>query len=170
MPETLRSEATIHLFGRAMTDLVLAPVPHDPGPVGALLTRASSKAPKQEPQGTIARIYAFAFQNEYVELASPALFVLYGRGSQVGANPVLDRAGLSRLPDTLNPDLWVWTVERDDTTVRLDVMAGTFNRVLLDYELADTGLQDFARGGSQLGTPTAVSSRRRPRRWRSDDD
>ena len=41
-------------------------------------------------------------------------------------------------------------------------MAGTFARVLLDYELADTGLQDFVRGGNELGPdPIARRSRRR---------
>lgn len=172
MPETLASDATIHLFGRVVTDLALVNAPPPtPGPVAATLGNANSlPAKKGAPSGAIARIYAFAFQNEYVELASPALFVLYVQGNPVA--PTLDLAGVSRIPDNLNPDLTVWTVERDDTTVRLDVTAGTFARVLLDYELADTGLQDFVRGGGTLGTPTAVSSRsrRRPRGWRSDDE
>lgn len=179
MPETLYSEATIHLFGRAMSDLSLRPRGdadaagdgdadrvevrecEDVGPIQGTLGRGGR---------TIARIYAFAFQNEYVELASPALFVLRDNGQPIDDG--LDLTGLSRIPEELNEDLTVWRVEREDLTVRLDVMTGSFNRVLLDYELADEGLQGFVRGGGTLGTPTAVNSRarRRPRGWRSDDD
>jgi hypothetical protein len=199
MPETLLSEATIHLFGRVMSDLSLTEhsdagaarsgeaagdaqakdqEPASSGDAGAggdtARTGPADVGPIQRALGrrgrTIARIYAFAFQNEYVELASPALFVLKDDGEPLEED--LDRTGLSRIPEELNEDLTVWKVERDDMTVRLDISAGSFDRVLLEYELADSGLQDFVRGGGTLGTPTAVSSRarRRPRGWRSDDD
>ena len=64
-------------------------------------------------------------------------------------------------------------MDRDDVSVRLDVMTGSVDRILLDYELAEEGLQDFVRGGAELGMPANLSGGRRPRRgrrWRSDDD
>ena len=86
----------------------------------------------------------------------------------------LDRPDrLAGSPATLNPDLSVWTVDRDDLSVRLDIMTGSFDRILLDYELAEDGLQDFVRGGSELGTavePRRRAAPRRGRRWRSDDE
>jgi hypothetical protein len=52
------------------------------------------------------------------------------------------------------------------------MMTGTFDRILIEHEFAEEGLQGFVRGGGTLGTPTAVGgrARRRPRGWRSDDD
>lgn len=160
MPESLLSEATVHLFGREMSDLKL-----DTGKYGDGTVAAAVKGAKR----VVARIHAFAFQGEFVQLVSPALFVLPATGAQVKAN--LDLTGLARIPDTLNQDLTVWTVERDDLTVRLDVMTGSYGRVLLDYELAEDGLQGFVRGGEQLGRPAplGVGGRRR-RRWRSDEE
>lgn len=162
--ETLISEATIYLFGRLMTDIKLVP-----GAVAAG-TPTSAATALAAPNAELARIYAFSFQGEYVSLASPAMFVVNGKGTPV--TPAVADTGLAIFPTTLAipKDLLYWPHERDDVTVRLDIMAGTFGRVLLDYELADTGLQDFARGGSQLGTPTAVGRTRRPRGWRSNDE
>lgn len=159
MPENLLSETTVHLFGRAVDDLKL-----DTGAYGSGVIAKAVKEGR-----TLARIYAFSFQNEFVELTSPALFLVPGKGEDVG--DTLDLTGLARIPDLLNPTLTVWTAERGDLTIRLDIMAGTFDSVLLDYELADEGLQGFVRGGNTLGTPTAVSGRRRrPRGWRSEDE
>ena len=157
MPDFLLSEVTIHLFGQVVDELT----------IGKDLAGDGRTAKGLKGWRTIARVYAFAFQNEYVELASPALFVVKNAGDPVKGNLDL---GLARLPETLNPGLTVWKVDMEDLTVRLDVMAGTFDRVLLDYELADTGLQGFVRGGEALGTPTAVRKGRRQRRWRSDDE
>ena len=162
MPVPLLSEATIHLFGQVVDELKVAKDLAGDGPIAGRLKERGAK--------TIARIYAFAFQNEYVELASPALFFVRGDGDKLAKT--LELTGLSRIPEEIDPDLMVWKVERDDLTIRLDVTTGSYGRVLLDYELADTGFQDFVRGGAGLGTPTAVSTRtrRRPRGWRSDDD
>ena len=66
MPETLLSEPKIVLFGRLMDDLALKPGDYKPnhGAVAGLLRSEDAR---------IARIYSFAYQNELVDLASPAL-------------------------------------------------------------------------------------------------
>jgi hypothetical protein len=165
MPETLLSETTIHLFGRVVTDLKL-----DTGPWGAGAVANAVKAGKPE----IARIYAFAFQNEYFDLASPALFVVQGAGTKVNQG-LMDPTGFAGSPPNINPDLMYWTVERNDMSIRLDIMAGSFDRILLDYELAEGGLQDFVRGSNGVGAPSNLTPNlsgrpRRGRRWRGDDD
>ena len=180
MPDTLLSESIVHLFGSVMKDITVSATDYGGGSLATALKANNTAAVAARGGGravaakalTVARIYAFAFQNEFFELTSPALFLVSGEGDTLGDDPDLSKTGLARIPDKLNPSLSVWTVERDTLTVRLDVMAGSFNRVLLDYELAEGGLQDFVRGGGTLGTPTAVSSRarRRPRGWRSDDE
>ena len=50
-------------------------------------------------------------------------------------------------------------------------MTGSFDRILLDHELAEDGLQGFVRGGGQVGQPSRGGrGRGRRRRWRSDDE
>jgi hypothetical protein len=164
MPETLLSESTVFLFGRVIGDLEIVPEPHEgaTGAIAALL---------RDEDAEIARIFSFAYQNEFFDLASPALFVVRGEGTPVDGS--VETTGLSMVDGTLTAGLNYWAVDRDDVTVRLDVMTGAVARILLDYELAEEGLQDFVRGGSELGLPSNLSGNRRPRRgrrWRSDED
>jgi hypothetical protein len=162
MSETLLSEATVHLFGRESADLKLDVSEYDDR---SALGRALKK---RDPR--LARIYAFVFQNEYFDLASPALFVVDGPGEAIEPDR-LASTGLAATPPDLSEDLFVWRQERGDLTVRLDIMAGSFDRVLLDYELADSGLESYVRGGKELGMPGPLGARAaRRRRWRSDDE
>ena len=162
--ESLLAESTVLLFGREITDNGLVEGAHadSSGAIAELL---------KADDATIARVYSFAYQNEFFDLASPALFVVRGKGTAVEGN--LDSTGLSRIEGTLAAGLSYWPVDRDDVTVRLDVMTGSVARILLDYELAEEGLLDFVRGGSELGLPSNLGGGRRPRRGRrlrSDDD
>ena len=164
MAEILLSEAMVNLFGRPSEDLKLDLKKYDDR------TAIGRALRKGKPQ--LARIYAFAFQNEYFDLTSPALFVVDGPGQALDPTQ-LESTGLAAAPRDLSKGLTVWRHERGDLTIRLDIMAGSFERVLLDYELAEAGLQEFVRGGEQLGRPAPLGvggrSRRR-RRWRSDDE
>lgn len=164
MPETLLSEANIHLFGREVQGLTLD--------VTVLGNRGSiAKALSKLGDPRVARIYAFVFQNEYFDLVSPALFVVNGPGDDVDHTKV-ESTGLASTPPKLTKDLKVWSPERCDMTIRLDVSTGSFDRVLLEYELGEPGLQGFApRGGNQLGQPAPLGVRRGRRpRWRSDEE
>jgi len=177
MPESLRSEALIYLFGRAFTELTLVKQPAAQGGQAAQAAPATPglRSIIDDANTSLARIYSFSFQGQYFELASPALFIVRDQGKDVLPNGPLkgrvEDTGLASLPPHFATDLKYWTHERGDLTVRLDITAGAFSRVLLEYELADDGMQTFVRGGGQLGTPTApgVQTRRRPR-WRSDED
>jgi hypothetical protein len=149
------------------------------------------------PDARLARIYAFSFQNEFFELVKPAIFVVNGNGviplrsqndrrnefpddpggprgderEQREYGSPLGLTGLAQIGGNLATELRVWAYDRDDYSLRLDMMTGTFDRILIEHEFAEEGLQGFVRGGASLGTPTGVSSRRRrPRGWRSDDD
>jgi hypothetical protein len=161
--ETLLSESTVLLFGRVIADLDIVAKPHQGG------TTAIAELLRDR-NAEIARVYGFAYQNEFFDLASPALFVVRGKGTVVDGT--LDTTGLARIEGILSKGLSYWPVDREDLTVRLDIMTGPFDRILLDYELAEDGLQDFVRGGGQVGQPAALGGRRRGRRgrWRSEDD
>jgi hypothetical protein len=146
----------------------------------------------RSPDALIARIYAFSFQNEFFELVKPALFVVNGEGEtpirsddDLQDDDMIDRrgderkqrdygfpiglTGLAQMGGNLATELRVWAYDRDDFSVRLDIMTGSFDRILIEHEFAEEGLQGFVRGGATLGQPGQSLTRRR-RRWRSDDD
>ena len=201
LPETLLSDSTIYLFGRVMKDIEFvknADRPYRLGggepPLRRLHPNRLLAQQLTSDDATIARIYAFSFQNEFFELVKPALFVVNGDGEfplrgenpKNPEDPARDSPEIWQLRDygyptgltgiaesggTIATDLRVWAYDRDDYSLRLDIMTGPFDRILIEHEFAEEGLQGFARGGNTLGTPTGVNSRRRrPRGWRSDDD
>jgi hypothetical protein len=199
LPETLVGDSTIYLFGRVMEDLKLQPGADayriEDGGQPALRRRSPNHLVVNQltsPNATIARIYAFSFQNEFFELVRPALFVVNGDGEiplwsdaddpkeprtddrvrRQYAYPI-GLTGLTQMGGNLATELKVWAYDRDDFSVRLDIMTGSYDRILLEYELAEEGIQGFVRGGGQLGQPAPMGGRRgrgRGRRWRSDDD
>lgn len=151
---TLGTESTIWLFGREFSELEHRDAKDD-GKKG--------KIPK------VAQIYAFAFHNEFFELDAPTLFLLDKVGKDVTKN-VAD-IGVAVLPEFAG-GLTVWQVDLDDVSTRLDMVSGRFSRILIDMELTEEGLQDFVRGSNGLGLPSSLgpSTRRRRRRWQSDED
>ncbi|CUJ97139.1 hypothetical protein RUE5091_01761 [Ruegeria denitrificans] len=97
--------------------------------------------------GKLARIYGFAYEGVYYELPEPVIFLVHGDGEFVNKSDGKDNApgGLaSRAPN--NPDLTgiasadfqfaddirVWDYNKADFTIRMDVMTGQFEQVLLD--------------------------------------
>lgn len=172
MAETLLNGSKIWLFGRTISDLHLG----DGGSAAPSATSAAAQnsevdkgAGASEGPEKLARIYAFGFEGHLVQLARPAIFRVHGDGDP----DAVAKAGLAT--DGLVPpkDWSGWQYDRADMTLRLDMMTGTFDSVLIDYELGTDGLQGYVRGGSQVGAPTplGVSPRRgRGRRWRADDE
>jgi hypothetical protein len=200
LPETLVSDSTIWLFGRVMDDIILNPKrakddvyklrPKDPNALGRRSPNHFVVDQLLEDDARLARIYAFSFQNELIDLVKPALFVVNGDGvdpqglefrSRVAGGSTesvsifggaVGGTGLGEMLGTFAAGLKVWAYDRDDFSVRLDMTTGPFDRILLDHELADEGIQGFVRGGAELGRPAPMGGRRRGRgrRWRAEDD
>jgi hypothetical protein len=176
MRETLLAESSVWLFGRIMTDIVLNKdeEPNEaeeerqrPGPRGVLASVLRHDA------AALARIYMFAFEGELFELRKPAIFLVHGEGKKPSDRRKLSEIGLPFKREIIASDLRVWVYDRDDMTLRLDQLTGTFDRLLLDHEIGREGLQDYVRGGNQAGSPSPLgpSTRRgRGRRWRADDE
>ena len=162
MEETLLTGSRVWLLGKVMSDITLN-TGADRGK-GALAKALKGDA------AALARIYAFGFEGQLVALAKPALFLVHGDGES-GDDPA--ELGLSVGGFSLPADLRAWEYDRADMTLRLDIMTGTFDTVLINYELGADGLQDYVRGGGQVGAPSPLGPnprRGRGRRWRSDDE
>ncbi|TPE49913.1 hypothetical protein [Amaricoccus solimangrovi] len=166
MAETLLSGSTVWLFGGVMTDITFTPPAGQsgPGPQGRLFESMKHK------DARLARIFSFGFEGQFVSLEKPAIFLVHGDGAEI-TKELLAGIGLPLTQKDFAAGVKAWEYDRDDMTLRLDQVTGSFSRVLIDYEMGREGLQDYVRGGRQVGAPTALSpAPRRGRRFRSDDD
>lgn len=179
LPESLLTDSTIWLFGRVLEDLTLrnADVSRR-AYAGRSSVRQLLRDELVAEDARIARIYAFSFQNELFDMVAPALFLVNGEGEDLErareSSAPVRVLGLNAIEEFLAADLRGWAYDREAMSVRMDVKTGPLNRILLDYELTDEGLQQFApRGGGELGRPAPMGNRRRgrkSRRWRAEDE
>jgi hypothetical protein len=91
-----------------------------------------------------ARIYGFSYEGTYYDLARPALFLVHGTGVPVTeAFPGVGAPARARAPGEPSltgvaaadfqfvDDLMVWSYDKFDYTIRMDVESGMFEDVLL---------------------------------------
>ncbi|RUV40814.1 MAG: hypothetical protein EOQ55_23155 [Mesorhizobium sp.] len=155
MTETLLSSSNVLIFGRVVEDLsIVNPagnathspfvVPR-PGPIGEVQESLVFAAAK------IARIYGFSYENCYYDLPRPVLFLVHGAGTPAseakpggGAGPNRARApaqpsqtGLGEMDFEFADDIMVWSYDKADYTIRMDVETGMFEDVLLAAMLGD---------------------------------
>lgn len=142
MSESLARASTILLFGRVVEDLQVG-IPSG----AASSARRATKSTSLEHQGAnhaladqiaaegsrFARIYAFAFEGGYYELARPVLYLVHGGGDEVGTT--IETNGIAATPDKFASDLRVWAYDKADISVRLDVDTGAFEQILIDAEV-----------------------------------
>jgi hypothetical protein len=113
---------------------------------------------------SFARIYGFSFEGAYYDLPRPVLFLVHGEGEPAtkssriigditgaSAGTIGTRANLSRAPREpsrsgvgaadfqLADDLRVWSYDKADFTIRMDVESGMFEQVLFDLVAGDSG-------------------------------
>ena len=100
----------------------------------------------------LARIYGFSFEGQYYDLPKPALFLVHGDGdladSPVGAGgsarqarapDVADLTGVAAEDYSFSTDMRVWSYDKGDFSLRLDVETGPFDQILLDATLGGAG-------------------------------
>ncbi len=97
----------------------------------------------QDDDATLARIYGFAYEGTYYELPEPTVFLVHGEGKSAteknlptgqGARAPLDPSvtGVASADYQISNDILVWDYDKADFTLRMDVMTGQFEQVLLD--------------------------------------
>ncbi|WP_037313332.1 TrkA C-terminal domain-containing protein [Ruegeria halocynthiae] len=112
--------------------------------------------------GRLARIYGFSYEGVYYELPEPVIFLVHGDGDFVNQEGDDDNAPgnlAARAPNNPNltgvasadfqfaDDIRVWDYNKADFTIRMDVMTGQFEQVLLDIYF---GFDSPAIGGAKV--------------------
>lgn len=132
----LLEHSRILIYGRAITCITIKAPPagddnsdQDEALINPGLLN-SKTGPKQ-----LATVYGFEFEGHYYDLATPAVLLVHGKPKspkQAGAVVVSD----PRLAD----DIKVWTYDKGDYSVRLDVSSGPLEAILLEDELDNAAL------------------------------
>jgi hypothetical protein len=163
MTETLMSSSQVLLFGRKLEDLVIQPPGGDPthNPFVGARGGNNKLVEMQLPNANIARIYGFSYEGTYHDLPRPTLFLVHGDGEEAetvadprggggGGNPVAakrtarspddpSRTGLAVAEFSFADGLRVWSYDKADYTIRMDVETGMFEQVLFDLVAGDGG-------------------------------
>ncbi len=198
--DTLVDDSNIRLFGRPMWDIKLADIdkrrsaylgpepPEGDEPTYPYPSYLSSNRflvnQLLHEKAQLAKIFAFAYQNEIYELAKPAIFLVHGPGIPVegpfvtGDREVFlrkvpaftSRSGVVGQRGSFSHEILVWMYHRADFTLRLDIESGSFDNLLLAMEMG--GAIDIAsmQGGDADATRRRPRVRSRRRRWRNEDD
>lgn len=157
MAETLLSPSSILLYGREMRDITFTNVSpstiHPPLlsdlPPPRLGGNNFLQQQLQAPGARLARIYAFSYEGNYSDLARPAIFLVHGEGTpaeklpnvglierRVSRSPAdVDRTGVASQAGSFSDDIRVWSYDKGDFSVRLDIETGPFEDILVAMEL-----------------------------------
>lgn len=142
MDENLLSPTNIILFGRVFP----LEVDHDALPQ-ALGANHFLRDQLAAGNSGFARIYAFSYEGTFYNLPKPAIYLVHGEGSVVrgaglpnrgqGNNqPVITDSGLVALDVAFESDVRMWEYDKGDFTLRLDVVSGTLDELLLEAALS----------------------------------
>lgn len=161
--ETLLQLSSVFLFGRELEDIKVSRTGYAPPP--ERLPRGGKNLFLQnqfeDPDATLARIYAFSFEGNFYELARPTIFLVHGRGRDPEYPPAQDpratrapsiseQTGLASQIGSFARDMRVWAYDKDDFTIRMDMLTGTFDEMLLGMEAGqDQG--SFGRSSGAMG-------------------
>ena len=145
MSESLLSVSEVLLFGRILDDLVYkrraSRTLGDNKQLDDQFAFTGEKDGDQTPG--FAKIYGFAFEGTYFDLPVPVIFLVHGKGQSATDDNLPGNLG-SRAPNEpsksgvaaadfqIANDIRVWSYDKADQTMRLDVSAGMFEQVLLD--------------------------------------
>lgn len=145
MSESLLSFSEVLLFGRILDDLVykarsstkLGNNKH----LDDQFTLGEDKENPQEPG--FAKIYGFAHEGTYYDLPEPAIFLVHGKGRSATDDDLPGQlasrapnepstSGVAAADFQIANDIRVWNYDKADQTMRMDVMTGMLEQVLLD--------------------------------------
>ncbi len=147
--ETLLSPSNVLLYGREVLDLTITfQNPVSPTtPVPRLGDNNFLQRQLAQADARLARIYAFTYEGYYYDLPRPAIFLVHGPGADPeGPRPGVvnpprrvsrapadaDRTGVATEDYAFSDDMKVWSYDKGDFSLRMDVETGTLEQILLD--------------------------------------
>ena len=170
MSERLLNLSTVLLYGRTLMDVQIRYTPPQiatpPDDWEGAPPRFSGNnfldqqlgfgAGDEQRRAYVARIYGFSFEGHYYDLPRPTLFVVHGPGT-LAEGPVpsgssqeqrysrapgtVDRTGLGSQSGSFASDMYVWSYDKADFSIRLDASTGTLEQILLETELSGDRLK-----------------------------
>lgn len=176
MSETLLTSSRVLLYGRALADISITYQGRDtteppddrddpPARLGSTSFIESQMAlyrglHRYKPR--LARIYGFAYEGHYYDLAKPAIFLVHGEGTAAeGAwqgtgdatddrwarTPAgTDRIGVAATSSAFAQDMRIWIYDKGDFSIRLDSESGPLEQILLEAELSSERLRTYFAG------------------------
>ena len=163
MSETLLSGSAVLLYGRILADITIDQTAYGNTTVPRRGVNRFLENNLSEKDARLARIYGYAYEGQYYELATPAIFVVHGDGEDPqhprpmqGTTPLdpgpgnLAAVGMAYQFGNFAGDIKVWAYDKADFSVRLDVASGMLEDILLQAELFhDDPTMQF--GGGKVG-------------------
>ena len=114
-------------------------------PVASFRQGLNRELEHQLANSLFARIYGFSFEGYYYDLPKPTIFLVHGTGRLVSedtgffararAPSSASLTGIAAADFDFSDGLRVWTYDKADYTIRMDVETGMFEQVLLDAML-----------------------------------
>ena len=88
----------------------------------------------------LARIYGFSYEGQYHKLAKPLVFVVHGPGrSRLENRPAsVTNWGMENKDFQFADDVRVWEMDKEDLTLRIDIVSGFLSDILLDPVFEDS--------------------------------
>lgn len=114
MAETLLGISEVHLYGEKVADMTY-------------------KDKKGDPVKGFVRIFGFGFEGGYYAMDTPIIMLLEGDGAE------LTDATPRDVKNSFATDIRLWTLDKSDTSARLDELTGTIEEILLEVELGGGG-------------------------------
>ena len=159
--ETLLSPSGILLYGRLLEDLKLvykAPPTAEPDSTsdGPPPRRGDNNFLQKQlaaKDAGFARIYGFSFEGAYYDLPRPVVFLVHGPGvdpegprlqppgdQRESRHPAsASRTGVAETASDFSDDIRVWSYDKCDFSLRLDIESGPLEEILLEAALVASG-------------------------------
>jgi hypothetical protein len=83
----------------------------------------------------LATVFGFEFEGHYYDLPRPAILLVHGKSK----SPKDAGAAVKSSPKLMD-DIEVWSYDKADFSVRLDVNSGTLEEILLEQAIDDSGV------------------------------
>jgi hypothetical protein len=135
--DTLMGQSRVLIYGRVLKGIKISVEDLSDG-MGfnkLLRNQFGDKDTSKKVEPGLAAVYGFEFEGHYYDLSAPTVLLVHGSG----ATPKAAGAVVESDPK-LAGDVTVWSYDKADFSMRLDIDSGPIESILLEQALDDEGL------------------------------